>query len=186
MKRIFQLGGALAAMAVMTTLHAANSAPGYVDFGKISPTPGAEFVEVNVNSNLIAMVTNLAKDEPQVTEVLKGLKAIHVNVLGVNSANRDELQERIRSVRSQLDGGGWERVVSVMNGKDDVAVYMKTRGPEAVEGLCVTVLEGKGHAVLVNVVGDIRPEKLKLLGERFNIEPLKQLPGKAPKNENTN
>jgi hypothetical protein len=43
-------------------------------------------VEVNVNSNLIAMVTSLAKDEPEVTEVLKGLKSIRVNVLGVNRA----------------------------------------------------------------------------------------------------
>jgi hypothetical protein len=57
-----------------------------------------------------------------------------------------------------------------MNGKDDVGVYMKMRGPEAVEGLVVTVIEGKGHAVLVNVVGDIRPEKLQVLGERFNLE----------------
>jgi hypothetical protein len=127
------------------------------------------------------MVTNLAKDETEVTEVLKGLKSIRVNVLGVNQENREDLQNRIQSVRSQLDQGGWERVVTVMNGKDDVGVYMKTRGPEAVEGLVVTVLEGKGHAVFVNVVGDIRPEKLSMLGERFNIEPLKHIPGKPVK-----
>ena len=48
-------------------------------------------------------------------------------------------------------------------------------GSEAVEGLVVTVLEGKRQAVLVNVVGDIRPEKLALIGERFHIEPLKKI-----------
>jgi hypothetical protein len=91
------------------------------------------------------------------------------------------LLSRIQSIRAQLDDGGWERVVSVISGKDDVGVYMKMRGPEAVEGVVVTVLEGKGHAVFVNVVGDIRPEKLTMLGERFNIEPLKHLPGKPEK-----
>jgi len=180
MKTFLQISAAVAAASLVATAGAAG-APGYVDFGKFSPSPGAEFVEVNVNSNLITMVSNLAKDRPEVVEVLKGLKSIRVNVLGVNQANRDEIQSRIQTVRSQLDDGGWERVVSVINGKDDVGVYMKTRGPEAVEGVVVTVLEGKGHAVFVNVVGDIRPEKLSMLGERFNIEPLKHLPGKRPK-----
>jgi hypothetical protein len=186
MKTIFQVGALIVAVALAGSVRAANPAPGYVDFGKFSPTPGGEFVEVNVTSNLITMVTNLAKDEPEVMDVLKGLKAIRVNVLGVNAANRDEMQNRIQSVRSQLDDSGWERVVSVMNGKDDVGVYMKTRGTEAVEGVVVTVLEGKGHAVFVNVVGDIRPEKLTMLGERFNIEPLKHLPGKPAKHAKLN
>jgi hypothetical protein len=180
MKRVLQCTAAMIAASTIACVSAANP-PGYVDFGKLTPRPGGEFVEVNVNSNLIAMVTNIAKDEPEVTDVLRGLKSIRVNVLGVNQDNREELQSRIESVRSQLDAGGWERVVSVISGKDDVGVYMKMRGPEAVEGLVVTVLEGKGHAVFVNIVGDIRPEKLTMLGERFNIEPLKHLPGKAQK-----
>ena len=34
----------------------------------------------------------------------------------------------------------------------------------------------KGHqAVLVNIVGDIRPEKLAMVGEKFDIGPLKEL-----------
>jgi len=168
------------AASTIACVSAANP-PGYVEFGKLTPTPGGEFVEVNVNSNLIAMVASLAKDDPQVTEVLKGLKGIRVNVVGLNQGNREELEGRIQSVRSQLDDGGWERVVTVVNGKDDVGVHLKMRGPEAVEGLVVTILEGKGHAVFVNVVGDIRPEKLTMLGERFNIEPLKHLPGKPQK-----
>ncbi len=180
MKKVLQCTVALLAASTIASVTAANQA-GYVDFGKLTPPPGGEFVEVNVNSNLIAMVTSLAKDEPEVFDVLKGLKSIRVNVLGVNQGNREELQKRIQSVRSQLDDGKWERVVTVVNAKDDVCIYMKTRGPEAVEGLVVTVLEGKGHAVFVNVVGDIRPEQLTMLGERFNIEPLKHLPGKPVK-----
>jgi hypothetical protein len=180
MKKILQVSAAVVAASVLTTLHAANP-PGFVDFGAFQATPGAEFVEVNVNSNLIAMVTSFAKDEPEVAEVLKGLKSVRVNVLGVNDANREEMEARVQSVRAQLDRGGWDKVVSVMNGKDDVGVYVKTRGPEAVEGIVVTVLDPKGQAVFVNVVGDIQPEKLTMVGERFNIEPLKHLPGKPVK-----
>lgn len=175
---------AVAALTAFGPVQAGNADPGFVDFGKFSPSGGSEFVEVNVNSNLIAMVTNFAKkQEPQIAEVLGGLKSIRVNVLGVNDENREEIAKRIKSVRAQLDSAGWERLVTVMKGEEDVGVFMKTRGPEAVEGIVVTVLKGNEQAVFVNIVGDIRPDKLATVGERFNIEPLKHLPAAPKKDE---
>jgi hypothetical protein len=179
MKNVLNVTAVIAALSLITSVRAANSEPGAIDFGKFSPSPGAEFVEVNINSNLIAMVTSFAKKaEPEVAEILRGLKSIRVNVLGLNAENRDEIQSRVASVRTQLEAGGWDRIVSVMDGADDVGVFMKTKGAEVVEGLVVTVLSGKKEAVLVNIIGDIRPDKLATVGERFNIEPLKHLPGK--------
>src|SRR5688572_9795760 len=179
------LCASIAAISLMSSVRAANLEPGAIDLGKLSPVPGAEFVEVNINSNLVAMVTSLAKKaEPEIAEILKGLKSIRVNVLGLNDENRDDIQSRIASVRGQLDKGGWDRIVTVVNGADDVGVYMKTKGAEVVEGIVVTVLSGDKEAVFVNVVGDIRPEKLATVGERFNIEPLKHLPGKAAAGKN--
>jgi hypothetical protein len=132
------------------------------------------------------MVTNFAKkQEPQVAEVLAGLKSIRVNVMGVTDENREELTKKIKSIRAQLDGSGWERLVTVMKGSEDVGVFMKMRGPEAVEGIVVTVLKGDEQAVFVNVVGDIRPDKLATVGERFNIEPLKHLPAAPQESEKT-
>jgi hypothetical protein len=39
------------------------------------------------------------------------------------------------------------------------------------------VIEGN-QVVLVNVVGNIQPEKLAVVGERFNLDPLKHIPGR--------
>jgi hypothetical protein len=66
-------------------------------------------------------------------------------------------------------------VVAVQQKNQDVGIYAKLRGEEAVEGVVVTVLEANREAVLINIVGDIKPEKLAVVGERFNIEPLKKL-----------
>jgi riboflavin synthase alpha subunit len=85
------------------------------------------------------------------------------------------MEKRVKTIRSELDGQGWERIVTAQQKDEDVGVYVKTRGQEAVEGIVITVLEAKGEAVLVNIVGDIKPEKLAMLGERFNIEPLKKI-----------
>jgi hypothetical protein len=156
---------------------AADNPPGYVDFGRFSaPASGAEFVEVNVKANLISMVARLAeKQEPEAAELLRGLQMVRVNVIGLDDENRADVQKRVAKIRSDLDGHGWERVVTSQKKDEDVAIFLKMRGSEAVEGLVVTVVEGNRQAVLVNIVGDIKPEKIAVVGERLNIEPLKKI-----------
>src|SRR5256885_6308487 len=167
-------GLTLVASIISLSAYAGDSPPGYVDFGTFTaPASGREFVEVNVKSNLISMLARLTeKEEPQVAEALRGLQSVRVNVIGLDDNNREEVEKRIKSLRTQLNGQGWERVVSAQQKNEDVAVYIKTRGEEAVAGVVVTVLAGNKEAVLVNIVGDIRPEKLALVGERMNIEAL--------------
>ncbi len=177
MKHLIPCVVGLALACTASSIRAGNATSGDVDFGKLTPSgPGGEFVEVHVRSNLIAMVSRLAeKAEPEIAQLLRGLHAIRVNVIGLTDANRPEMEKRVQAIRADLEARQWERVVTAQQPDEDVGVYLKTRGDEAVEGLVVTVLEGRKEAVLVNIVGDIRPEKLAVLGERFDIEPLKKI-----------
>ena len=151
--------------------------PGQVDFGTFSASAaGAEFVEVNVTSSLIALATKfLEKDQPDLAQVLKGLQLVHVNVIGLNDGNRSDLVTRIQGVRKDLEGKGWERIVTVQEKNQDVGVYLKTQNKDTVQGLVVVVMDGKKQAVFVNVVGDIKPEQLSMLGEKLHIDPLKRI-----------
>jgi hypothetical protein len=172
--RSFVAGALIAAS--LTAARAAEA--GFVDFGTLKPSGKEQFVEVNIKSNLIAMVAALTKKaEPEVTQVIEGLKQIRVNVLGVNKANRDEMELKVSGIRDTLDKGGWERIVTAIEKDQDVAVFLKTKDATTVEGICVTVMQGD-QLVLVNVVGNIQPEKLAVVGERFDIEPLKKIPGR--------
>ena len=176
----YALGLAVLSVIINTTSYAQNKSPGYVDFGKFSPpTAGGEFVEVHIKNNLISMVARLVeKEEPDVAELLRGLQLVRVNVIGLDDGNRAEMETRVKKIRDELDAQGWERVVTAQKKDEDVGVYLKTRGEEAVEGVVVTVLDGKREAVLINIVGNIKPEKIALIGERLNIDPLKKI-GKA-------
>lgn len=168
--------GLAALSATLQLGFAADATAGYVDFGKFSPAAGNEFVEVNLKSNLISMVARLAqKEEPEVATLLRGLQAVRVNVIGLNDANRADVEQRVKTVRGELEAQGWERIVTAQKSEEDVGIYLKTRGEEMVEGLVVTVIEGKREAVLVNIVGQIKPEQLAVVGERLHLEPLKQL-----------
>lgn len=158
--------------------------PGQVDFGTFTPTGSGEFVEVNVPSSLISLAVRFVeKQEPDVAQLLNGIKLVRVNVIGLTDANRNEMEGRIKRVRNSLSGSGWEKIVTAQKDNNDVGVYLKMDTKSAIEGLALTVLEGTKHAVFVNVVGNIKPEQLSLLGEKLNIEPLKGLGSPSRKSE---
>jgi hypothetical protein len=164
--------------ALALSLPAAGSDPGLVDFGAFDPPDdGSQFVEIQIKGNLINMVSRLARaSEPEAADLLSKLRLIRVNILGLTDANRDQIVDRMRQLRGRLEVSGWDRVVTAQDPSGaDVAVYLKLRGDEAVEGVVVTVLDGGKQAVFVNIAGDLRPEQLATVGERFNIEPLKNI-----------
>jgi hypothetical protein len=166
----------------------AAHSPGQVDFGKFTPPGGSgQFVEIQIKSNLLSLAAQFVeKQQPDVAKLLRSVQLVHVNVVGLTDENRAEVTKRVRQIRHDLDAQGWEQTVRVQekNG-EDVGIYTKTRGGEALAGLVITVLEPKGEAVLINIVGDIRPEQVAVLGEKLDIKPLKDvgaaLKGAAPK-----
>lgn len=151
--------------------------PGQVDFGSFTRAPGCDFIEVNVPPSLIALAAKFVeREEPEVAKLLNGLKLVRVNVVGLNEGNKQSVEDRVEKIRTTLAGSGWERLVTAQAHGQDVGVHMKMDEKSAVQGVAVTVLEQGKQAVFINVVGDIKPEQLTTLGERFNIDPLKELP----------
>ena len=177
MKRIFcrLFGFALVTLSLCLPVRAGS--PGLVDFGRFTPPgKGNEFVEVHVKSNLLAFAAQIVeKEQPDAARLLRNVQLVQVYVIGLTGENREEMQKRIQKIRQDLDGRGWERNVNVQ-GQDgeDVGVYTQTGGGETLAGVVVTVVDPQ-HVVLVNVVGDIRPEQIAALGESLNINPLKKI-----------
>jgi hypothetical protein len=158
-------------------LAACAESPGLVDFGKFTPPgKGSEFVEIQVRSNLLNFAAQLVeKEQPEAAKLLRTVQLVRVNVIGLTDENREQMQKRVEKIRQDLEDRGWERNLNVQ-GKagEDVGVYTQTRGGESLAGVAVTVIEPR-NLVLVNVVGDIRPEQITALGESLNIKPLKEL-----------
>ena len=156
----------------------AGPSPGQVDFGKFAPGgDGGELVEVQINSNLLSLAAQFVeKQEPAAANLIRSVELIRVNVIGVTDANRDDLTNRVQQIRHDLESRGWDRTVAVQE-KDgeEVGVYIRTRGGEALAGLFITVVEPKEDVVLVNIVGNIQPAQVALLGEKLDIEPLKKV-----------
>src|SRR6202034_2132698 len=110
-----------------------------------------------------------------VAKVLDGLKLVKVNVIGLDDENRPEMEKRAQKIRQDLSGDGWVSVVTVQEKDQDVSVYLKLDDKGTVQGVTAVVIDGKDDAVFANVVGNIKPEQLAMIGEQFNIKPLEKL-----------
>lgn len=174
---------AFALVTASLSLNAHAESPGLVDFGKFpSPGKGSEFVEVQIRSNLLSFAAQLVeKEQAEAAKLLRSVELVRVNVIGLTDENREEMQKRIQKIRQDLGGRGWERNVNVQ-GKDgeDVGVYTRTGGGETLAGVVITVINPQ-NAILMNVVGNIRPEQIAALGESLNITPLKEIGGAVRK-----
>jgi hypothetical protein len=187
MKRLMPwIVGIITLCAAATLVRGADEMlPGQVDLGTFSPPKGdGQFVEVNIPNDVIALAARLVeKDQPEVAKILNGLKLVRVDVIGLDDENRAELQKRAQQLRTDLAGKGWERIVTAQQKGQDVSVYLKIADKGAIQGLAAVVIDGKEHAVFANVVGDIKPEQLAMLGDKFHIDPLKQIGDAAQKPE---
>lgn len=164
----------LAAGALLASRSLAGE-PGHVDFGKLTGSKKGECVEVTLSKGVLKLAGVLVRaGNPEAADIIGSLSRVRVNVVRLDDRNREDVTQRIATVRETLARDGWEQVVNAVKRQEDVMVYLKQGDGEAIEGIVVTVIDERKHeAVFVNVVGNIKPEQLAALGEHLQIQQLK-------------
>lgn len=175
--KIYCLSSLIAATALSTSAaFAAPATPKYLDFDHLPAAHGGDLVEIDLDEGLLSLASHfVGAAEKETADVLRGLKHVNVHVISLDDANRGEVVQRIQAARDGLTKDGWRRLVTVRQGGDqDVMVFAQTE-MDAINGVAVTIVDGRNQAVVVNVTGSIKPEQIAALGKRFDIEPLKNL-----------
>ncbi len=168
-------------LGLVASLRAADTDAGYIDIGQLMPSAQGKFVEINLSPGLLKFAAKIAaRHEPEAAELFANLKRIRVNVVSMDDSNRVSTTTKIESVRRQLETQGWTPMVTVRESGaggagDNVDIHVKQRGDDAIDGLVVTVIDRKGEAVFVNIVGNISADQIAKLADKFGIEPLKHV-----------
>ncbi|MBL9217290.1 MAG: DUF4252 domain-containing protein [Opitutaceae bacterium] len=174
----FTLAAATLSLALVTITSASEIETGAIDIGQLMPAAKGQFVEINLSPAMLKFAARIAaRQEPETAELIRNLKSIRVNVVGLDDSNRSATIEKIEGVRRKLETQGWTKMVTVRekNDGDNVDVHVMQRGEEAIDGLVVTVLDKKGEAVFVNIVGNINADQIAQIAEKFDLEPLRKV-----------
>lgn len=180
--RSFVLATVCAAGLALSATFATAAEPGAIDFGPLlAGTSSTKNIEINLPEPLLAFAATIAKgQDADAAALIKDLKQVRVNVLGLDDKNRADLTSRVQKIRTELAAQGWHRAVNVQDNGDDVAVLIKLGRGSTIEGLAITVLSKSNDAVFVNIVGNIDPTRIAALGERYGIDHLKDIHCKPP------
>jgi hypothetical protein len=153
---------------------ALKSEPGYVDFSMLDRLGQEAKVEVNLRDPMLGLVSKfISEDDPELRDLIAGLKLVRVRVYDAAAAGMDKLLAAGSEATRQLDADGWERIVRVREDGEHVDVYFKpSKNAEWIEGVLVIAMEAGDEAAFVNIVGTIRPEDVARLGDHMDIDGL--------------
>lgn len=132
----------------------------------------AETIDVRIDGGLLQMASKFINgkdaDEQAIRELVSKLKGVYVK--GVEFEKEGEFSESdVQGVRRQLDAPGWSRIVGVRSKRDkeNVEVFLMLEG-DVIAGIGVLVTDPR-QIMVVNVVGQIDPEKIGQLRGAFGI-----------------
>jgi len=150
--------------------------PGYVDFGSMEEFQDSkESVEVTIKDPLLSIITKATeRDNPELFELLSGLKLIQVRTFSLKKSQRTLIKEKADKIIRKLQKKGWERIVKAKEPEEKAEIYIKAVGGKIV-GLVISVIEYGDEAAFVNIVGNINLDSLGKLSSQFHIPGLDSL-----------
>lgn len=158
---------------------------GYAEFGDLTGfDSGDRVVEVIIDQKYLRMVSKFTGDEePELSNLIGGLKLIKVNTYGVTEDNEQGLKSKMEKISKNLESSNWDMLVKVRDTNEFVNVFINSPDGEVINGLVVLAIDSSGEAVFVNIVGTIDLEQIGKLTKRFDIPGLDEIDRKKRNNE---
>ena len=145
----------------------------------------SQSVDVNIDERLMRLAAKVISDkdaeERQIKQLVAGIKGIYVKTFEFEADGQYSAAD-LETIRKQLRGPGWTRMVNVTSKKEGaLEVYLLMNG-EQIGGLAVLGTDDR-ELVVVNIVGPVDLDKLAKLEGQFGVPELGIEPAKKPKND---
>jgi len=158
----------LAASLSACGLTAPRSGDGYADLDSLGVIDTDLVMSLSIGPALLHFAANHVDDDPETKALLRGLDGVRVRIYEIE---REPLRvaERMERMSGRLQQEGWERVMTVRDGGDRAHVLLRIVG-ERICGMTVLVSDGESEAVLVNLIGEIRPEQFRNVMAALDVD----------------
>jgi hypothetical protein len=142
--------------------------PGYASFGSPGFRDTDRELAISLGPLPIKLARLITRGDPEIEPMLRGLKAVRVYTYDVDG-DVERVQKRMEDVRASLITEGWDQVVAVRDDGELVTALLKMDKRNAIRGMAVVVQDHE-EIVLVNVIGDIRPESFSAVMTQLDLE----------------
>jgi hypothetical protein len=149
-------------------LTAPRSSDGFADFDSLGIVDTDLVMSLSIGPALLHFAARHVDDDPETEALLRSLDGVRVRVYEIEGEPL-RVAERMSHMSDRLQRDGWERVMTVRDGGDRADVLLRTDG-QHIHGMTVLVSDGESEAVLVNLMGDIRPEQFSHVMAAIDVD----------------
>lgn len=147
---------------------ALKALPGYVSFGDLDSIYGEAKVNISIGGALLGFVGAMAKNEdPAVAAIFSKLKGVRVSVYSTEGKAEAALGQ-VDRVKKSLSSSNWEPIVQVNDDGERVQIFMKING-DKMDGLVLMAVDDE-EAVFINVIGQLDPQELSQVMNKFDVD----------------
>lgn len=128
------------------------------------------FSKVNVSSKMFQLFTHIEGTDQEEKELLETISMLK----GMKILSKDECDGRkLYKDALKLTGTGYEELMSVKDGSEDLTFFIKESGGKINELLML--IGGESNFLILSLVGDIDLNKVAKLSRSMNIGGMEQL-----------
>jgi hypothetical protein len=151
--------GCLVAMLVLAAcgLTAPRSSDGFADLDSLGIADTDRVLSLSVGPALLGFAARHVDDDPETQALLRSLDGVRIRIYEIDGDAR-RVAARMGRMSDRLQQDGWEPVMLVRSEDEQAHMLLKVVG-EQVRGMTVLVCDGDSEAVVINLMGDIRPEQ---------------------------
>jgi len=136
---------------------APRSSDGYADLESLGMRDTDQVMTLSIGPTLLHFAASHIDDDPEVRDLLKGLDGVRIRIYEING-DAGRVATRIDNMSRHLQDDGWEPVMLIR--EENEATHMLLRVvDQQISGMTVLVSDGDSEAVVVNLMGEIKPQQ---------------------------
>ena len=157
------LAAVLALLACVTLLISAcgitapSSNDGYADLESLGMHDTNRVISLSIGPTLLHFAARYMDDEPEIRDLLRSLDGVRIRIYEIDG-DASRVAQRIFKMSEHLQKDGWAPVLLVREQNEEVHMLLRMVNHH-ISGMTVLVSDGESEAVIINLMGEVRPEQ---------------------------
>jgi hypothetical protein len=153
----------LLALACMTLfigacgITAPRSNDGFANLESLGMHDTDRVLNISIGPALLHFTAGFMDDDPETRELLRSLDGVRVRIYEIDG-DASRVAQRISAMSEHLQDDGWAPVLLVRDKDEEVHMLMRVVDGQ-IRGMTVLVSDGESEAVVVNLMGKIKPQQ---------------------------
>ena len=149
-------------------LTAPRSGPGFADLESPGVWDTDRQMALSIGPTLLRLAARHVEDDPEVQALLRSLDGVRIRIYEIDG-DASRVARRIDAMQAHLEDDGWVPLMLVRERDERTQLMLKT-SHGVNHGLTLISSDGESEAVIINLIGELRPELFSDVMVALDIE----------------